>query len=186
MIPQKTNSHVMKSAVKSFMTLIMIKGSLLLAAMMLPVDVQAQIHEIDQTIYGMDCAPCAYAVENRMKNMDGAKNVTLSLNEGKTTAEFVQGSKVTLKDIRDAIRKGGFDARDATLSITGTLNREGERWILSLPSGERYQLERYDEMIPESDLQERRGQEITLTGLVPKGYEPHEQGWLIHIMESDA
>ena len=173
----------MKSTVKSFMVMSMLKGSFLLAAFMLPVDAQAQIHEVDQTIYGMDCAPCAYAVENRMKNKDGARNVTLSLNEGKTVAEFAPGSRVTLEDIRDAIRRGGFDARDATLRLTGSLNREGGMWILSLPSGEKFQLDRYEDMIPESDLEERSGQEITLTGHVPKGYEPHEQGWLIHIME---
>ena len=156
-----------------------------LAAFLLPVNTQAQIHEIDQTIYGMDCAPCAYAVENRMKRMDGAQNVALSLNKGNTTAEFTPESGVTLKEIRDAIRKGGFDARDATLRLTGTLNREGETWIVSLPSGESFQLNQYEHMISDSELQQRTDREITLTGLVETGYSPPDTGWLFKVKEPD-
>lgn len=183
---QKTKLQVIKTSVMKLLSISMFLVFFLIAAFMLPADAKAQIHEIDQTIYGMDCAPCAYAVENRMKKMDGAKNVTLSLNEGKTVAEFEPTSRITLKEIRNAIQKGGFDAQDATLRFTGTLNPEGELWIMSLPSGEKFQLDQYEEIISESDLQERSGQEITLTGHVPNGYEPHEQGWLIHIMEFDV
>lgn len=34
----------------------------LIAALLLSADAKAQIHEIDQTIYGMDCAPCPKSV----------------------------------------------------------------------------------------------------------------------------
>ncbi|MEX2346504.1 MAG: heavy metal-associated domain-containing protein [Balneolaceae bacterium] len=172
-----------KLQITKFFSISMASGFFIIAAFMLPENAQAQLHEIDQSIFGMDCAPCAYAVENRMKRMDGATNVNLSLNEGNTVVEFAPDNNVTLEEIREAIQKGGFDARDATLRLTGILNREADKWILSLPSGEKFQLDQYEDMISESDLQQRSGGEITLTGHVPKGYEPHEQGWLIHIMD---
>jgi copper chaperone CopZ len=187
MIAQLQPKHLIKniSIMKIYPTSILL-SLFALAAFLLPVDTQAQIHEIDQTIYGMDCAPCAYSVENRMKRMDGARNVTLSLNRGNTTAEFTPESGVTLKEIRDAIRKGGFDAREATLRLTGTLNREGETWTVILPTGEKFQLDQYEHVISVNELEQHTGREITLTGHVEKGYSPPEKGWVLKVNESDA
>ena len=45
--------------------------------------VSGQITKVDQEVYGMDCAPCAYGLERGLKKMDGLQEVRVSLNDGK-------------------------------------------------------------------------------------------------------
>lgn len=35
----------------------------------------AQITKVDQEVFGMDCAPCAYGLERGLKKMDGIEKV---------------------------------------------------------------------------------------------------------------
>jgi copper chaperone CopZ len=85
----------------------------------------AGLIEVDQTIFGMDCAPCAYGVERGLKALPGAQTVTVSLNRGKAVVRFAPDSPVDLADVRDAIRKNGFTPKEATVRVTGRLVRIG-------------------------------------------------------------
>lgn len=86
----------------------------------------ADLIEVDQTIWGMDCAPCAYGMEKGLKKLDGVKQVKVSLNKGNAIIEFAAENKLTLADIRRVVRAGGFTPKAATVTISGTLQREGE------------------------------------------------------------
>ena len=37
--------------------------------------ISGQIARVDQEVYGMDCAPCAYGLERGLKKMDGLQEV---------------------------------------------------------------------------------------------------------------
>ena len=43
----------------------------------------AQLTKVDQEVFGMDCAPCAYGLHRRLKKMDSLESVKVSLNDGK-------------------------------------------------------------------------------------------------------
>jgi len=101
---------------------------------------KAQLLEVRQTVFGMDCAPCAYAVERRMTRLDGAAEVQLSLNDGFARVRFDQAHGTTLEEIRRAIRDSGFGAREARVHVRGTVVRDGDVLILRTPAGERYRL----------------------------------------------
>jgi copper chaperone CopZ len=87
--------------------------------------------EVEQVIFGMDCAPCAYGIERSLKKLPGAENVHVSLNEGKASIRFRSGSDVTLLDIRNRILDGGFTPKDARIRAIGTVTVRGGEIRLS-------------------------------------------------------
>ena len=78
--------------------------------------------EVTQTIFGMDCAPCAYGVQKNLMKLDGVTSATVSLNDGYARVEFTDDNSVTLEQIRETIRENGFTPTDATLVLVGSLS----------------------------------------------------------------
>jgi len=110
------------------------------AALHPPTPAEAQVKEVRQTIFGMDCAPCAYAVERRMQNMEGAADVQLSLNEGFAAVRFEGAHRTTLEQIRKTVRDSGFGPREARILVAGEVVLEEEVRVIRTPSGERFLL----------------------------------------------
>jgi copper chaperone CopZ len=90
----------------------------------------AGLAEVDQRIFGMDCAPCAHATERGLQALDGVADVTVSLNEGKAVVTFASDSAVGLGEIQDIIRNNGFTPKDATIRAIGALSRQNNRLLL--------------------------------------------------------
>ena len=84
----------------------------------------AGLIEVKQTIWGMDCAPCAYGMEKGLKKLEGVKKVKVSLNNGNAVIQFAPDNKLALADIRRVVRDGGFTPKEAIIKISGTLQRK--------------------------------------------------------------
>lgn len=135
---------------------------------MLPQSGQAQLLEVKQTVYGMDCAPCAYALENRMNKLDGITAASVSLNDGLLTATLTNENSLTLNQIRKAVVESGFSPKKAEIKVTGTLRKDGGKYVIITPSGDKYALK------PNTSDTEKHlgniqvGQQITLSGSIPR------------------
>ena len=152
-------------------------GALLgIATLLAPAPAHAQLQEVRQTVFGMDCAPCAYALERRLGRLDGVEEVTVSLNEGQAVIRFAPESRADLGGLRAAVRDAGFDPREATLRVAGTLRRGGDRWVLVTPSGERFYVEAAASDAARAGFREHAGRYAVVTGQVGDG-EPSEAGW---------
>ncbi|EIJ39383.1 cation transport ATPase [Galbibacter orientalis DSM 19592] len=81
----------------------------------------AQLQKVDQEVFGMDCAPCAYGLERGLKKMDGLQNVRVSLNDGKAYLELSKNNSLSLKQIQEEVKKNGFSAKKAEVVIEGKL-----------------------------------------------------------------
>lgn len=148
--------------------------SLLAAVLFQPSPGEAQLKEVRQTVFGMDCAPCAYAVERRMGALEGAAEVRLSLNEGFAQVRFDGVHGTTLERVRRAIRDSGFGARDARVRVQGSVALEEGVLVLRTPAGERFRLEADDGALPEA------GTEGELRGRVSA--EPDAAGrWVLRV-----
>ena len=95
--------------------------------------------EVKQTIFGMDCAPCAYGVQQRLKKLPGITQVDVSLNDGIASIAVAPDSPVTLVQIHDVLVDGGFTPKQALVTVVGHLTKDGARWIL-VSGGSRYSL----------------------------------------------
>lgn len=157
---------------------LLVIGGLLL----LPSCAHAQLHEVKQTVFGMDCAPCAHAMETRLGNTDGVSSVTVSLNEGLATLELEPSNALTLTAIREAVVKGGFQPKDATLRVTGVVTEQDGRRVLSIDAGESYILEPTDES---THLQEvEPGTNVTVTGHVAADAQKDSRSWRIEVQNA--
>lgn len=90
----------------------------------------AQITKVDQEVFGMDCAPCAYGLERGLKKMDGVKNVKVSLNEGKAFLDLTANNSLGLKQIQEEVKSNGFSAKKAIITVQGELTKMGNQWVL--------------------------------------------------------
>lgn len=84
----------------------------------------AALIEVNQTIWGMDCAPCAYSMEKALQKLPGVKHATVSLNKGDAVLTFASDSQTTLAEIQQTVRNSGFTPKDATVKVSGTLKNE--------------------------------------------------------------
>lgn len=157
---------------------------LLVAGLTHATPAKAQLQEVEQTVFGMDCAPCAYGLEKRFKGIDGVEVARVSLNEGFAEVELASGNSLTLDALRSAVRDSGFSPREATIRATGTLEKEGDSWILVLPTGDRFLLERADDQADAyRRLQEGR---VTITGRVTRDKEPFRDAYALALLAVDS
>ena len=90
----------------------------------------AQIQKVDQEVFGMDCAPCAYGLERGLKKMDGLQNVRVSLNDGKAYLELSENNSLSLRQIQEEVKKNGFSAKNAEVVIEGKLINKNGGFVL--------------------------------------------------------
>lgn len=134
---------------------------------MLPVAAAADgLAQAKQTIFGMDCAPCAYGIEKGLGALAGVESVTVSLNDGYAEVLFNSDAKTTVEEIREVIRNNGFSPRETSVRVSGCLvvASGGDAELQS--GGFRYRLRTGDVRL-EKALKSRRGTEVELTGNVP-------------------
>ena len=58
-----------------------------------------QLIKVDQEVFGMDCAPCAYGLERGLKKMDGLQSVKVSLNDGKAYLKLAVDNDLSLQEM---------------------------------------------------------------------------------------
>lgn len=89
-----------------------------------------QLLQVNQTVFGMDCAPCAYGVEKGLQKLPGVNAAKVSLNKGKALITLNPVNNITLLTIRKNIIDNGFSPRDAEVKMKGSLKRlNGEMFI---------------------------------------------------------
>lgn len=112
---------------------------------------------IRQTVYGMDCAPCAYGVERSLGHLEGVASVTVSLERGEIEIEFVDGAEPDLARIRELVRRGGFTPRAAEVCLTG---------MIEAPDAFTTGVHRYRIVAVASNLAENAARRVALHGRV--------------------
>lgn len=73
----------------------------------------ADLAEVKQTVYGMDCAPCAYSVQKNLEALAGVESAKVSLNTGVVDIKLKPGSGVTVAKIQQVIKDAGFTPKSA-------------------------------------------------------------------------
>jgi copper chaperone CopZ len=119
-----------------------------LLASLLPITALAGgLEHVKQTIYGMDCAPCAYGVEKGLKGLSGVEQVTVSLNDGYAEVHLSDDGQATLAEIREIIRKNGFTPKDADVRVSGKVVQSNDGQFLLKTDVETFELNVNDQTI---------------------------------------
>ena len=84
----------------------------------------AEYEQVNLTVFGMDCAPCAHAIHVSMKGIQGVNTVDVDLNTGLVTIQLTPGNSASMRQFNQAVEKNGFTHKDAVVvalgKITGT------------------------------------------------------------------
>lgn len=142
---------------------------------------EAQIIELRQTVYGMDCAPCAHGLANRISNMEGVESVSVSLNNSLLEVTFNAENDLTLREIQKSVEDSGFQPKEAELKITGFIKKEnGNTFVLETQTDEEYILIPNDQEI--EALVNDLTQQVVVTGKTNE--EEEEESEIPLIIES--
>ncbi len=124
--------------------------------------------EVEQTIFGMDCAPCAYGIEHGLKKLPGVTNVRVSLNEGQADVTLSADSPTSIDAIRKVIRDNGFTPKAAGVTVVGTLVQAEDGMWLEVPRLPRYRLTAKTEAVATTLLARPNGTTVRLKGEIPE------------------
>lgn len=126
----------------------------------------AEYEQINLTVFGMDCAPCAHAIHVSMKGIQGVDKVDVDLNTGLVVIKLTPDNSAAMRQVNQAVEKNGFTHKDATViargKLTGTVNAP---FFEVTGTQDRFAL------VPAAtglDIAALLGKTVTVTGVLPQ------------------
>jgi copper chaperone CopZ len=127
---------------------------------------QGQYKQIDMTVFGMDCPPCAFAIRLSMKNVRGVSGVDVDLNKGLVTIKLTAGSTAELRQFNEAVEKNGFAHQDADVLVEGVLSGLPTAPLLQVTgTNDRYALVPFTQGV---DVTALLGKLVIIQGVLPQ------------------
>jgi copper chaperone CopZ len=108
------------------------KALIVLALTLSPLALQAEYQQVNLTVFGMDCAPCAHAIHVSMKGIEGVQTVDVDLNTGLVTIKLSPGNRAAMHQFNDAVEKNGFTHKDADIVAKGKLTGTASAPVLQV------------------------------------------------------
>jgi cation transport ATPase len=100
--------------------------------LLLPAIARAELRRVDLKIFGMDCATCAHGLRVGFRKLDGVESVEVSLERAAAEIRLRPANRVTLPQLRQIVKNNGFNAREAAVTVVGTLVDRGGKPALRL------------------------------------------------------
>ena len=126
----------------------------------------AQYEQVNLTVFGMDCAPCAHAIHVSMKGIQGVNTIDVDLNTGLVTIKLAPGNKAAMSQFNEAVEKNGFTHKDADIVARGKLTGTASAPFLEVAgTADRFAL---IPLAAASDLLSLLGKTVTVAGVLPQ------------------
>jgi copper chaperone CopZ len=126
----------------------------------------AEYEQVNLTVFGMDCAPCAHAIHVSMKGIPGVNTVDVDLNTGLVTIKLTPGNSAAMRQFNQAVEKNGFTHKDATVVARGKLTGTASAPFFEVAgTQDRFAL------IPAAaatDITPLLGKTVTIAGIIPQ------------------
>jgi copper chaperone CopZ len=131
-----------------------------------PLAAHAEYEQVNLTVFGMDCAPCAHAIHVSMKGIQGVNTVDVDLNTGLVSIKLGAGNSAGMKQFNDAVEKNGFTHKDASVIVRGRLSGTASAPFLDVTgTKDRYALA---PLGMGADLSGLIGKAVAVDGVVPQ------------------
>ena len=126
----------------------------------------AEYEQVNLTVFGMDCAPCAHAIHVSMKGIPGVNTVDVDLNTGLVTIKLNPGNGAAMRQFNEAVEKNGFTHKDAIVVVRGKLSGTGTAPVLDVTgTQDRYAL---TPVAASTDISAMFDKVVTITGVLPQ------------------
>ncbi len=127
---------------------------------------QAQYQQVNLTVFGMDCAPCAHAIRVSMKGIQGVNTVDVDLNTGLVSVKLTSANAATMRQFNQAVEKNGFTHKGANIIVRGPLSGPVAAPYLAVPgTPDRYVLA---SAAPSAGIAALIGKQVIVNGLLPQ------------------
>lgn len=131
-----------------------------------PAAAQAEYQQVNLTVFGMDCAPCAHALHVSMKGIQGVNTVDVDLNRGLVTIKLNPGNGASMRQFNEAVERNGFTHKDVDIMVIGKLTGTAAAPFLEVSgTQDRYALSPAGNGI---DLASLLGKTVTVAGVLPQ------------------
>ncbi len=90
----------------------------------------AEVEGIELRVDGLTCPFCSLGLEKKLKRVDGVEGVQVHMKRGITEVASNPEKAPSLTAIRKAVKDAGFALREIRLTVTGSVVREDEAWVL--------------------------------------------------------
>ncbi len=134
--------------------------------MLVSLAAHAEYEQVNLTVFGMDCAPCAHAIHVSMKGIQGVDTVDVDLNTGLVTIKLTAGNTAALRQFNQAVEKNGFTHKDAVVIARGKLTGTASAPFFEVAgTADRFAL------VPAGtgiDISGLLGKTVTIAGVLPQ------------------
>ena len=126
----------------------------------------AEYQQVNLTVFGMDCAPCAHAIHVSMKGIQGVNTVDVDLNTGLVSIKLTPGNSAVMRQFNEAVEKNGFTHKDANVIVRGQLSGSAQAPFLEVTgTKDRYAL---TPLAAATDISELLGKTVVVDGVLPQ------------------
>jgi copper chaperone CopZ len=133
---------------------------------LLPLAARAEYEQVNLTVFGMDCAPCAHAIHVSMKGIEGVNTVDVDLNTGLVTIKLAPGNSASMRQFNQAVEKNGFTHKDAEIIVKGKLTGTASAPVLEVSgTSDRYSL---SPTVAGVDVASLLGKTVSVGGVLPQ------------------
>jgi len=130
------------------------------------VTARAEYQQVNLTVFGMDCAPCAHAIHVSMKGIQGVNTVDVDLNTGLVSIKLTPGNSAAMRQFNEAVEKNGFTHKDANIIVRGQLSGSAQSPFLDVSgTKDRYAL---TPLTAGTDISGLVGKMVLIDGVLPK------------------
>jgi cation transport ATPase len=127
---------------------------------------QAEYEQVNLTVFGMDCAPCAHAIHVSMKGIQGVNTVDVDLNTGLVSITLTPGNSAAMRQFNEAVEKNGFTHKDANVIVRGQLSGSAQAPFLEVTgTKDRYAL---TPLAAGTDISALLGKAVVVDGVLPQ------------------
>jgi cation transport ATPase len=141
-------------------------ATLALALLLPSFAAHAEYQQVNLTVFGMDCAPCAHAIHVSMKGIQGVDTVDVDLNTGLVAIKLAAGNSASMRQFNQAVEKNGFTHKDANITAKGKLSGTASTPFLEVAgTTDRYAL---SPAAASADIAALLGKTVTVSGVLPQ------------------
>ncbi|MBI4530019.1 MAG: cation transporter [Candidatus Latescibacteria bacterium] len=148
----------MKNIVHGLLTALLLGGILSTQGL-------AQVREVTVKLDGLSCPFCAYGLEKKLKKVTGVEKVEIKVDAGITHLTLKKGKSVSVEEVEEAVKEGGFTPGDVTIAVTGHLTERDGRTVVTIPgSGELFLVEPSEQLRKIEEALKGKDKAVNLTG----------------------
>lgn len=124
----------------------------------------AEYEQVNMTVFGMDCAPCAHAIHVSMTGIKGVNKVDVDLNTGLVTVQLTPGNSAAMQQFNQAVEKNGFTHKDAKVVVRGTITGTASSPVLEVTGTN----DKYALAGNEANIASLIGKTVAVAGTLPQ------------------